>query len=132
LRVSSLRQTGDDLVQHRLQRLVGWLGYFDEDRLAFGVALVYAVQHQAVKVNDEVGGRAKALDQRDRAAVSLFSLQTCLPEQVARDDAVHHLQHRRRATNFLIDSHEHAAILHQSWQIVITKVINYLSVICVF
>ena len=29
------------------------------------------------------------------AAVSLFSLQTCLPEQVARDDAVHHLQHRR-------------------------------------
>ena len=29
------------------------------------------------------------------AAVSLFSLQTCLPEQVARDDAVHHLQSGR-------------------------------------
>ena len=90
-----LRQPSDDLVQHRLQRLVGWGGHFDEDRFAFGVVAVYAVQHQAVKVNVEIGRRAKALDQRDCAAVSLLGLQTRLPEQVARDDAVHHLQHRR-------------------------------------
>jgi len=47
------RQPGDDLVQHRLQRLVGWRGHFDEDRFAFGVAPVHAVQHQAVKVDVE-------------------------------------------------------------------------------
>jgi len=94
-----LHQSCDDLVQYRLQRLVGRRGYFQEDRFAFGAAPVHAVQHQAVKVNVEIGGRTvhpqPRLDQRDHAAVSLFSLQTCLPEQVARDDAVHHLQHRR-------------------------------------
>ena len=41
----------------------------NEDRFSFGTAPVHAVQHQAVKVNIQVGGRAKALDQRDRAAV---------------------------------------------------------------
>ena len=35
------------------------------------------------------------LDQRDRAAVGLVGLQTGLPEQVARDHAVHRLQHGR-------------------------------------
>ena len=59
---------GDDLVQHRLQRLVGRCGCFDEDRRAIGAAPVHAVQQQAVKVNVEVGRRAEALDQRDRAA----------------------------------------------------------------
>ena len=53
-------------MQHRLQRLVGRRGHFDEDRFAFGVAAVHAVQHQAVKVNVEIGRRAKSLDQRDR------------------------------------------------------------------
>ena len=79
--MSSLRQPGDDLVQHRLQRLVGWRGYFQEDRFAFGAAPVHAVQRQAVKVDVEVGSRTKALDQRDGSAVSLFSLQTCLPSR---------------------------------------------------
>ena len=47
-----LHQPSDDLVQHRLQRFVGWRGCFDEDRFAFGVAPVHAaVQHQAVKVD---------------------------------------------------------------------------------
>jgi len=90
-----LHQSGDDLVQHRLQRLVGWRGYFDEDRFAFGVAPVHAVQHQAVKVNVEIGGRTKSLDQRDRAAVSLLGIQPGLIEQVARDGSMHHLQHGR-------------------------------------
>jgi len=55
LRVNSLRHAGDDLVQHRLQRPVGWRGHFDEDRFAFGIAPVHAVQHQAVKVDVQVG-----------------------------------------------------------------------------
>jgi len=39
--------------------------------------------------------RPKSLDQRDRAAVGLKGLETGLLEQVARDHAVHDLQHRR-------------------------------------
>ena len=35
------------------------------------------------------------LDQRDRAAVGLVALETGLPEQVARDHALHDLQHGR-------------------------------------
>jgi hypothetical protein len=45
-----------------------------------------------VKVNVQVGGRAKALNQSDRTAVSLLGLEPSLTEQVARDDAVHHVQ----------------------------------------
>jgi len=52
-------------VQHRLQRFVGWLGNFDELRRPVNAAPVHAVQDQAVKVNVQVGGRAKTLDQRD-------------------------------------------------------------------
>ena len=89
--MSSLRRTGDDLVQHRLQRFVGWLGNFDEIRRPVNAALVHAVQDQAVKVNVKVGGRAKALDQRDRAAVGFLRLEPSLAEQVACDQAVHHL-----------------------------------------
>ena len=62
-------------MQQRLQRFIGGCGYLDEDRLTVG-APVHAVQHQAVKVNVEVGGRAKALDQRDRAAVGLLAART--------------------------------------------------------
>jgi len=82
-------------VQHRLQHLIGRRGHFDEDRFAFGVVPIHAIQHQAVKVDVEIGGRAKALDQRDRAAVSLLGLQPGLIEQVARDHAVYDLQHGR-------------------------------------
>ena len=48
-----------------------------------------------MQVNVEVGRRAKALDQRDRAAVGFVRLEPSLAEQVARDYAVHHLQYRR-------------------------------------
>ena len=41
----------------------------------------------------KVGGRPESLDQRDCAAVGLVCLETSLPEQVARDHAVHALQH---------------------------------------
>jgi len=86
-------------MQHRLQRLIGWRGHFDEDRFAFGVAPVHTVQHQAVKVNVQIGGRTRhwqaRLDQRDRATVGLVSLQTRLIEQKTRDGAMQHLQHGR-------------------------------------
>ena len=48
-----------------------------------------------MQVNVEVGRRAKALDQRDRAAVSLVRLEPSLTERVARDHAVHDPQHGR-------------------------------------
>lgn len=35
------------------------------------------------------------MDQRDRAAVGFVRLEPSLPEQVARDHPVHHLQQRR-------------------------------------
>jgi hypothetical protein len=39
--------------------------------------------------------RAEGSDQRDRAAVGLVGLETCLPQQMARDHALHFLQHGR-------------------------------------
>ncbi len=91
-----LHHAGDDLVQHCLQRFVGWLGNFDELRRPVNAAPVHAVQDQAVKVNVQVGGRAKALNQSDRTAISLVGLEPGLTEQLARDHAVHHLQHGRQ------------------------------------
>ena len=93
--MSSLHQSGDDLVQHRLQCRVGWRGHFCEDRGAVGTRSVHAVQHQAVQVDVEIGRGPEALDQRDRAAVGLVSFESRLTQQVARDHAVHHLQHGR-------------------------------------
>ena len=90
-----LHHPRDDLVQHGLQRLVVRRGHFQKNGHTVGAAPVHAVQHQAVQVNVEIGRRAEALDQHDRAAVGLVCLDPSLPEQVARDDAVHHLQHRR-------------------------------------
>jgi len=82
-------------VQHRLQRFIGWRRHFDELRHTVGTAPVHPVQHQAVHVNVEVGRRPKALDERDGAAVGLVGPEAGLPQQVARDHAVHHLQHGR-------------------------------------
>jgi hypothetical protein len=90
-----LHQSGDDFVRHRLQRCVGRRRNFDEFRHSVGTAPVHAVQHQAVQVNVEVGRRAEALDQRDRAAVGFVRLELSLAEQVLRDYTVHDLQHGR-------------------------------------
>ena len=43
----------------------------------------------------EVGGGPKTLDQRDGAAVALFAFESNAIQQMARDHALHHLQHRR-------------------------------------
>ena len=81
-------------MQQRLQLLVGGEIGLDEYRPVIG-APIHAVQHQTMQVYVQVGRRAEALDQRDRAAVGFVGLEACLVEQVARDQAVHHLQHRR-------------------------------------
>ena len=44
-------------VQHRMQRFIGRRGHLDKQGLAFGAAPVHAVQHQAVQVDVQVGGR---------------------------------------------------------------------------
>jgi hypothetical protein len=46
-----------------------------------------------VQVDVQVGRRAKALDQRDRAAVGLVCLHARLLEQEPSDHALHDLQH---------------------------------------
>jgi hypothetical protein len=40
----------------------------------------------------EVGGRAKALDQRDGAAVALVGLELGAGQQMLRNHALHHLR----------------------------------------
>jgi hypothetical protein len=73
-----LHRSGDDLVQHRLQRFIGWRSQLDELRRTVSTAPVHAVQHLAMQVDVQIGRRAKALDQRDRAAVGLVGLQVRL------------------------------------------------------
>jgi len=47
-----------------------------------------------VLVDVAVGGRGEALDQRDGAAVTFVCLQPGAVQKMARDQALHHLQHR--------------------------------------
>jgi len=90
-----LDQPADDRLQQRVQLVVGGRTRRDEGRRAIDVAAVHAVQHQAVQVDVQVGRGAEALDQRDRAAVAFIGLETDSVQQMARDHALHHLQHRR-------------------------------------
>ena len=90
-----LHQPGDDRLQQRVQLVVGGRVRLDERRRAVGAAPVHPVQHQAVQVDVEVGRRAEALDQRDGAAVAFVGLEPGSLQQMARDHALHHLQHRR-------------------------------------
>ena len=64
-----------------------------EDRLALAAA-IHAIEHQAMQMDVEIGRRAEALDERDRTAVSLAALQSCLFEQERGNDAVDDLQQR--------------------------------------
>ena len=89
-----LHEPGKDGLQQRVQFLVGGRAGFDGAKHDIGTAVVHAVQHQAVQMDVEVGGRAEALYQRDGAAVGLGCLGTRLTAQVAGDDAVHHLQQK--------------------------------------
>ena len=82
-------------MQQRNELVVGRCIRLDEGRRAIGAAAVHAVQHQTVQVDVEVGGRAEALDQGDRAALTLVALEPRVAQQVPFDHALHHLQHRR-------------------------------------
>ena len=101
-----LHQPGDDGLQQRVQFVVGGRIRLNEGRRTIGVAAVHPVQYQTVQVDVEVGGRAKALDQRDGAAVTFVSLEPRLPQQMSRDHALHHLQHRR--DQFRLRGQQHA------------------------
>ena len=56
-----LRQPGDERLQRSVQLVVCGHGHLDEGRYAVATNPVHAVQHQAVLVDVEIGGRAKAL-----------------------------------------------------------------------
>jgi hypothetical protein len=58
------------------------------------LAVVGAAAHGCVQ-GEAVDARAEALNRRDGAAVGFVRLEPGLTGQVARDHAVHHLQHKR-------------------------------------
>ena len=90
-----LHKPGDDGLQQRVQFVVAGRTRLDEGWRAVGAAAVHAVQHQAMKVDVQVGGRAEALDQRDGAAVAFVGLEPSVVQQVPRDHTLHRLQHGR-------------------------------------
>jgi len=47
------------------------------------------------QVNVENGGQPKVPDERDRAAIAVVGIEPGSIQQMARDHALHHLQHRR-------------------------------------
>ena len=67
-------------------------------RLAEPITPVHAVQHQAVKVDVEIGGRAKSLDQRDRGAEPALNPTQPLPSGL-HGDADFFAYHRRGVRN---------------------------------
>ncbi len=81
-----------ELVTPVLQ-VVGGRTHLDEGRRAVGVAAVDAVQHQAVQVDVQVGRRAEALYQRDRAAAAFAGLEPGSVQQMARHHTLHHELH---------------------------------------
>ena len=79
-------QARDDLVEQAMQLSAGGRTRLLEDRFAPG-APIHAVEHQAMQMNVQVGGRAESLDEGDRAGVGCGAFQVCLLEQKPRDDA---------------------------------------------
>jgi hypothetical protein len=90
-----LHEPGNDGVQQCTELVVGRRTRLDETGHAIGVAAVHPVQDQAVEVDVQVGGRPKALYQRDRAAMAFVGLEPGGIQQMSREHALHHLQHRR-------------------------------------
>jgi hypothetical protein len=90
-----LYQPLDHGLQQRMQLVVGGRSRLDEGRRAIDAAAVHPVQHQTVQVDVEVGSGSEALDQRDGATVAFFGLEPGGAQQMAREHALHHLQHRR-------------------------------------
>ena len=84
----------DDLVEQVLQLIAGGGARFLEDRFALS-ASINPVEHQTMQMDVQVGGRAKSLDEGDRAGVGCGAFHACLLEQKPRDNAVDDAQHRR-------------------------------------
>lgn len=79
-------------LQQRVQRVqLVEGGHIDlvEARHARVAAPVHAVQHQAVKVDFEVGGGHEAPDRSDGASAPSVSLELCAARHMARDHALH-------------------------------------------
>ncbi len=57
-------------------------------------ALIDPIQYQAVQVNVQIGRRAEALNEGDRAGVGFAPFQSGLLDQKCRDDPMNDLQHR--------------------------------------
>ena len=78
-----------------MQFFVGGRTRLDEAGRAVAVAAVHAVQHQAMQMDVQVGCRAEALDQGDRAALTFVALEPRVIQQMPLDQALLHLQYRR-------------------------------------
>ena len=65
-----------------------------EDGFALACCLVYPIEPQPVQVDVQVGRRAKALDEGDRAGGGLGALDARLAYEVGGDDSLNHAQHR--------------------------------------
>ena len=66
-----------------------------EDGDAVGEA-IDPIKHEAMQMNIEIGGGAKALDEGDGAGLGLVPCQTGVFDHKSREGAVDHLQHRRK------------------------------------
>jgi hypothetical protein len=93
VRVSSFTDALDDPAKQRLELCHAGSARFMEDRLALAAA-IHAIGYLPMQMNVEIGGRAEALDERDRTGVSLAALQSRLFDQKGGNDAVDALQHR--------------------------------------
>lgn len=65
-------------------------GLEDQDSVSQAID---AIEHQAMEVNVEIGGGAKALDEGHRASVRLGAGQSGLVDHKGRKGAMDHLQH---------------------------------------
>jgi hypothetical protein len=92
--VSSFTDALDDPAKQRLELCHAGSARFMEDRHARAAA-IHAIEYQAMQMDVEIGRRAEALDERDRAGVGGGPFQSRLLDQKAGNDPVDHLQERR-------------------------------------
>ena len=78
----------DNLLEQALQLIAVGGACFVKERFIPGAA-IDAVEHQAMKVDIQIGRRAEAPDERDAACVGGTSFKTRLLAKKARDHALH-------------------------------------------
>lgn len=81
--------------QQRVQLIVAGRMHLDEALRAIVTSPIHSAQRQAMQVGIELGGRPKALDQRDGTTVTVLGQNPGSRQQMAREHALHHLRHRR-------------------------------------